>query len=94
MPELPTLLGEPSPSLAKINGMNMAKLQEKIAVLKTEQERMVAKIQTLEARDPQPEEKLAEARLLLERLVALQAAAAERLAGKEERKAAYEQRGR
>ncbi len=92
--QLPMLLGEPSPSLAKINTMNMAKLEEKIASLKVEQERMAAKLASLEARDPQPEDKIKAAKDLLERLAALETAAAERLAGKAERKANYEQRNR
>ena len=88
------LLGEPSPSLAKINGMNMEKLAAKIASLKDEQERMNAKLEKLLARDPAPAEKIEQAKATLVRLKALQDAATERLAGKAERKAQREQRGR
>tara|TARA_R110002111_G_scaffold14050_8_gene38779 strand:- start:238 stop:633 length:396 start_codon:yes stop_codon:yes gene_type:complete len=89
--EPPMLLGEPSPSLAKINTMNMAKLTEKIAQLEEEEARVGAKLKRLEAVDPLPEVKIAAVKDLLARLDALKKAAAERLAGKAERKAAREQ---
>lgn len=92
--DLPVLLGEPSPSLAKINGMNMEKLTAKIASLQDEQQRMNAKLEKLLARDPAPDEQIEQAKTTLVRLKALEAAAAERLAGKAERKAMREQRGR
>ncbi len=85
------LLGEPSPSLAKINTMNMAKLTEKIAQLEEEEARVGAKLSRLEAVTPVPEVKIAAVKDLLARLDALKKAAAERLAGKAERKAAREQ---
>ena len=89
------LLGEPSPSLAKINAMNMEKLAAKIVSLRDEQQRMEAKLQKLLARDPAaPAEKIEQAKTTLERLKALEDAATERLRGKAERKAAREQRGR
>lgn len=89
------LLGEPSPSLAKINGMNMEKLAAKIASLREEQARMAAKLERLEARDPAtPAEQIEMAKATLVRLKALEDAAAERLAGKAERKALREQRSR
>ncbi|MEO1236489.1 MAG: hypothetical protein AAFX76_06845 [Planctomycetota bacterium] len=92
--DLPMLLGEPSPSLAKINGMNMEKLTAKIASLREERARMKAKLDRLEARDPAPAEQIQVAKATIVRLKALEDAAAERLAGKAERKAAREQRGR
>ncbi|MEM6854399.1 MAG: hypothetical protein AAF593_08320 [Planctomycetota bacterium] len=93
--DLPMLLGEPSPSLAKINAMNMEKLAAKIASLQEEQQRMQAKLDRLLARDPAaPEEKITQAKETLVRLKALEDAAAKRLAGKAERKAMREQRGR
>jgi hypothetical protein len=89
------LLGEPSPSLAKINAMNMEKLAAKIVSLRDEQVRMKAKLEKLEARDPAaPAEKIEQAKATLTRLSALEKAATERLAGKAERKAAREQRSR
>ncbi|MEM6458329.1 MAG: hypothetical protein AAF710_02945 [Planctomycetota bacterium] len=92
---LPMLLGEPSPSLAKINGMNMEKLAAKIASLREEQVRMKAKLERLLARDPAaPAEKIEQAQATLARLKALEEAATRRLAGKAERKAQREQRGR
>lgn len=90
-PPPPILLGEPSPSLAKINTMNMARLTEKITQLIEEQERVGAKLSRLEVIDPVPEEKIKSVKELLERLAALKLAAETRLAGKAERKAAREQ---
>ncbi|MEM9417837.1 MAG: hypothetical protein AAGA25_02125 [Planctomycetota bacterium] len=88
------LLGEPSPSLAKINAMNMEKLAAKIMSLREEQQRMNAKLERLLARDPAaPEEKIAQAKDTLARLKALEDAAMTRLKGKAERKAQREQRG-
>ncbi len=87
------LLGEPSPSLAKINTMNMAKLTEKIAQIEEEQTRVGAKLSRLEQVDPLPEPKIKELKDLLVRLAALKEAAETRLAGKAQRKAAREQRG-
>lgn len=87
------LLGEPSPSLAKINTMNMAKLTAKIASLKEEALRMAAKLERLEAQDPPNPEKIKQAQMTITRLQALEKAAAERLAGKIERKAMRESRG-
>ena len=92
--DLPMLLGEPSPSLAKINTMNMEKLAAKIVSLREEQVRMQAKLDKLLVRDPAPEEKITQAKATLERLKALEVAATQRLAGKAERKAQREQRGR
>lgn len=89
--EPPILMGEPSPSLAKINTMNMAKLTEKIAMLEEEEARVGAKLKRLQAVDPLPEVKIKAVTELLARLDALKKAAAERLAGKAERKAAREQ---
>ena len=88
------LLGEPSPSLAKINKMNMAALAAKIVSLREEQARMKARLERLEALDEKPEDQIKAGRELLERLAALEAAATERLQGKAQRKADREQRGR
>lgn len=85
------LMGEPSPSLAKINTMNMAKLTEKIASIEEEEARVGAKLKRLQAVDPLPERKIKAVSELLERLDVLKKLAAERLAGKAERKAAREQ---
>lgn len=84
-------MGEPSPALAKINTMNMAKLTEKIASIEEEESRVGAKLKRLQAVDPLPETKIKAVSELLERLDALKKLAAERLAGKAERKAAREQ---
>ena len=68
------LLGEPSPSLAKINTMNMAKLTEKIAQLEEEEARVGAKLSRLEVVNPRPEEKIKAVKDLLVRLAALKEA--------------------
>lgn len=84
-------MGEPSPSLGKINQMNMVGLEAKIASLNEEQQRLGARLEHLQAQDPAPEEKIKALIELMGRLKALAVAAAERLAGKAERKAAREQ---
>ena len=90
-PKPPMLLGEPSPSLAKINTMNMAKLEAKIASLNEEQQRMTTRLEKLKAVDPPPADKIASLTDLLARLEALKDAAQTRLEGKQQRKAAREQ---
>lgn len=92
--DLPVLLGEPSPSLAKIKTMNMVKLAAKIASLREERARMAAKLEKLRARDPLPDDKIKQGEDTVERLSALEAIAVDLLKGKAERKAQREQRGR
>ena len=87
----PILLSEPSPSLAKINAMNTAKLQAKIESLETEQAALNSRLERLKAVTPLPEERIKNITELLERLEALKEAANKRLAGKLERKALREQ---
>lgn len=89
-PDLPMLLGEPSPSLAKINAMNMAKLTEKIEGLKADRVHLVNKAKKLHAAGEEKEQQLKQTLDLIERLDALKAAAEKRLAGKAERKALRE----
>lgn len=91
--DLPVLLGEPSPSLAKIKTMNMVKLAAKIASLREESARMEAKLTKLRLRDPLPEEQIKQGDLTVKRLNALEAIATDLLKGKAERKALREQRG-
>lgn len=91
--DLPVLLGEPSPSLAKIKTMNMVKLAAKIAMLREERDRMDAKLVKLRARDPLPEDQIKQGEDTVERLDALAAIATDLLKGKAERKALREQRG-
>ena len=88
--EPPMLLGEPSPSLAKINAMNMVKLESKIAQLIIEQKLVSERLEKLKARDPQPEEQIARTRYQLDRLAVLETATRQRLSDKEKRKAAWE----
>ena len=85
------LLGEPSPSLAKINEMNIVKLTAKIASLAEEEAQLVKRLTRLNELDPPPADKIQTVTDLLKRLVALKAAAEERLAGKLKRKAEREQ---
>ena len=91
--DLPVLLGEPSPSLAKIKTMNMVKLAAKIVSLREERARMEAKLEKLRVRDPLPDEKIKQGADTVERLTALEAVATDLLKGKAERKALREQRG-
>lgn len=84
------LMGEPSPSLAKINTMNMAKLAEKIAALESEQAELTARLERLKQLDPPPAKKIKTVTDLHERLVALHAAATKRLQEKATRKAIRE----
>jgi len=91
--DLPVLLGEPSPSLAKIKTMNMVKLAAKIASLREERDRMAAKLEKLRIRDPLPDEKIKQGEDTVERLSTLEAIAIDLLKGKAERKAMREQRG-
>ena len=88
------LLGEPSPSLAKIKTMNMVKLEAKIQSLREERTRMQAKLEKLQARDPLPADKIKLGHDTIERLNALEAFATDKLRGKAERKAEREQRSR
>jgi chromosome segregation ATPase len=88
--DLPMLLGEPSPSLAKINKMNMAKLAEKIVSLEKEQQDLKTRLERLRQLDPPPAEKIAAVTDLLDRLNALHDAAAKRLKEKAARKAIRE----
>ncbi|MEM1445308.1 MAG: hypothetical protein AAGF84_04580 [Planctomycetota bacterium] len=89
-PDLPMLLGEPSPSLAKINAMNMAKLEAKIAALTADRVHLVNKAKKLHAAGEPKAQQLKQTLDLIERLDALKAAAEERLAGKAQRKALRE----
>lgn len=86
------LLGEPSPSLAKINGMNIAQLTAKLASLDEELARVTAKLGRLEGQDVKPEEKIKVVTDLIARLKALKIITEKRLAEKAQRKAAYEAR--
>jgi len=86
----PMLMGEPSPSLAKINTMNIVKLEAKISQLITEKKLISQRLKNLEARDPQPEDQIKRTRYQLERLDVLEAAARQRLSDKEKRKVEWE----
>ena len=92
--DLPILLGEPSPSLAKIAKMNMVKLEEKIVQLTEEQIHVGKRIEKLLARDEVPTKDVESTREQLERLKALEQAARSRLDEKIKRKTAWEQKNR
>ncbi len=78
------LLGEPSPSLAKIGQMDAAALQAKIASLDLEKERLTARMDKLRVLDAPPRDKIKALMALMVRLDALKDAATERLAGNAE----------
>ena len=84
------LLGEPSPSLAKIRLMNIEKLQAKIASLVESQEQLAKRIVNLERSNPDDTEKIERNRKELARLQALKEAAEERLQEKLRRKQEWE----
>ena len=86
------LLGEPSPSLLRIQAMNMEKLAAKIIQLGEEQVAIKAKVERLEARDPQPTEQIDALKLQIERLATLQKLASERLEKKKTRKAEWDRK--
>ena len=88
------LLGEPSPSLARMATMNMAKLEAKIVQLAEEQIHVSKRIEKLLGRDEVPTKDVESTRKQLERLKALEQAAAKRLEEKAKRKAAWEQKNR
>ena len=90
--ELPVLMGEPSPSLAKINKMSLSKLSEKIDQLKVELARVNAKLERMNAQDEKPADRIARATELVARLKALLELAEQRKVEKAERAAAYEAR--
>ena len=90
---LPMLLGLPSPSLAKMNRMNSAELQERLERLTTEQQCLEVKLKNLEAHRPRPDQKIELLKAQVDRLKVLQETAKSKLAGKEERRAAGQQAG-
>lgn len=91
-PDEPMLLGEPSPSLARINMMNMVKLEAKIEQLVEEQSLVSQRLERLTSRDPVPTDQVERTREQLNRLVALEKAARERLELKTKRKAEWEKK--
>ena len=71
--------------------MNMAQLEAKIASLINARTPLEKKVEQLQARDPVPDERIAKTQKLIRRLKALERLARERLQGKAERKAQYEE---
>jgi chromosome segregation ATPase len=86
------LLGEPSPSLARINRMPMMKLGPKIEQLQTELDRVEAKLERMKGQDEPPTERIAAATDLIKRLKVLKELAEKRLEEKTARKAAWDAR--
>jgi len=72
-------MGEPSPSLAKIQGMNAAELTAQIDALATEANHVSQRIQRLAAVKPPPEEQVRKLTTLLKRLTGLENIARDRL---------------
>ena len=92
--DAPVFLGEPSPSLAKINTMNMVKLEAKMQSLAAERTQLAARLEKLNSLESPPQDKIQAVTDLQVRLDALKDVVAKRLAGKAERKAAREQSAR
>jgi len=86
------LLGEPSPSLAKINRMPMMKLGPKIEQLQLELDRVHSKIERMRAQDDPPTDRIEKATELVKRLKVLKELAEKRLEEKTARKAAWDAR--
>lgn len=90
-PKPPMLLGEPSPSLARINCLNMKGLEQRIEALKVEAVNVSAKLARLKAhKPPPPPDRLEQLEQHLTRLAALEDLAKKRLERKAEAKARYE----
>lgn len=88
------LLGEPSPSLQKINMMTIVKLEEKISQLDVELERITAKLERMKKNEPPPEEKIKTVAELIKRLIVLKELANKRLGEKRERKKLWDEKQR
>ncbi|MCE9590474.1 MAG: hypothetical protein K8S99_08125 [Planctomycetes bacterium] len=88
----PMLLGEPSPSLAALEKMNMAKLAERAQRLTEEARLLGEKLERLKKVKPLPEEKIGLLTQSVARLVILQKAAADKLTEKVERKKRWDER--
>lgn len=78
----PVFMGQPSPSLAKINRMTPQQLTDRIQALEVEAERISQKIKNLSNMQPRDEKRIALLTEQRERLAALQQIAKDRLAGK------------
>jgi chromosome segregation ATPase len=89
----PVLMGEPSPSLGRINKMNMEQLRERIVVLETEAARITTRIKNLSHVQPVDESRIKILQEQIERLEVLAKAAKERLEGKAERSRRFEEGG-
>lgn len=76
---LPILLGEPSPSLAKINKMNPAQLAQRIQSLSVEAGRIARKIEHLKLQPTPPQDRIEELSKQFNRLGVLEKTARERL---------------
>jgi len=85
----PMLMGEPSPSLAKINKMNQEQLLERIESLQRESMHLLNKIERLKPLLPLPVEKIDILITQLARLRMLEKVARDRLSGKQERSEQY-----
>lgn len=88
------LMGEPSPSLAKLQRMNTTQLQEHLQRLVTERERLQSKIDRLKSMDEPREEQVKSLTEQIARLEALEKLTRERLEEKLRRaKEWHEKRG-
>ncbi len=85
-------LGMPSPSMARIQKMNMADLAARIERLTNEVANVEEKVKRLQQVDPRPDEKITELSALVKRLAALRNAAKDQLEMKVERKRRWDEK--
>ncbi|MAE61782.1 MAG: hypothetical protein CMJ49_10565 [Planctomycetaceae bacterium] len=85
-------LGMPSPSLARIQKMNMADLAARIERLTNEVANVEEKVKRLQQVDPRPDAKITELGALIKRLAALRNAAKDQLEMKVERKRRWDEK--
>ena len=85
----PMLLGQPSPSLSKINRMNIAELEVRIERLRTESARITKRINNLKRERPVPQNRIDQLTVEIKRLGLLRRAAEKRLEAKLKRRAEH-----
>lgn len=88
----PIFMGEPSPSLASLDRLNMVGLAQRVERLGEEIARLEQKVDRLKKIDPLPQVKIDQLTQSLTRLAALKKAAQDRLAEKVERKRKWDER--
>ena len=89
----PVFMGQPSPSLAKLERMNREELTQHIQRLVTERERLMTRITNLGRLTPPPQEKLENLAAQVVRIEALEKLSRQRLEQKQDRAAQYSRTG-